>query len=182
MNCWPRLPCGPAWPIWPSSPPCNTVSRSNLPLQAPSVFPSTMGTFARDNSPLFPHAINGRRVPLPIAPSAPGSAHFNSRPRCLDFSWLQLNRSWPLTPLSAVCCLAWLCLYHHLQLLPSRKRPPCSIQCDAYQRISLSPAVRTAAGHNQEPFERARSDMTVQREGRHGVKWSTNREIAGGVS
>lgn len=158
-----------------------------LEIQSPSpsavCFPFDNGTtFARDNSPLFPHAINGRRVPLPIAPSDPGNAHFNSRLRCLDFSWLQLNRSWPLTPLSTVCCLAWLCLYHHLQLMPSRKRPPKSIQCDAYQRISLSPAVRTAAGHKQEPFERARSDMTVQREGRHGVKWSTNREIAGGVS
>lgn len=58
MNCWPRLPFR---PIWPSSPHCNTVSRSNLPLQAPSVLPSSAGHVrARQLTPLFPHAINGR--------------------------------------------------------------------------------------------------------------------------
>lgn len=67
MNCWPRLPCG---PIWPSSPHCNTVSRSNLPSPSAVCFPwRAWDTFARDNH--CSHTLLMEDGPLPMAPNAP---------------------------------------------------------------------------------------------------------------
>lgn len=130
MNCWPRLPCG---PIWPSSPHCNTVSRSNLPSPSAVCFPwRAWDTFARDNH--CSHTLLMEDGPFTHGAKCAAS-HAHSEPG--HAAWTSVNAS----SIDRGHCFhrlvsAWLCLYDRLLSAAAfTTRPPSPIQCNAYQRV-----------------------------------------------